>query len=220
MLGARANANGHTLDLKDVKLADLPERIGMVTQDVQLFRATVRQNLTLFDSSIPDARVIAVIRDLELSDWFDALPNGLDTELESGGKGLSAGEGQLLAFARVFLRNPGLVILDEASSRLDPATERRIEHAIDRLLGVAPGEPKRTAIIIAHRLDTVQRADDILILDQGRVAEYGERKALLRNPDSRFSRLLRTASSQAEWMDEWELQPPTRSAPSLEVELK
>ncbi len=180
-------------DLRDLKLDDIPNHVGMVTQDVQLFRATVRQNLTLFDASIPDERVIEVIRDLELSDWFDALPKGLDTELESGGKGLSAGEAQLLAFARVFLRNPGLVILDEASSRLDPATERRIEHAIDKLLG----EPKRTAIIIAHRLDTVHRADDILILDHGDVAEYGNREALMRDPSSRFSQLLQTADLQA-----------------------
>jgi ABC-type multidrug transport system fused ATPase/permease subunit len=180
-------------DLRDLKLDDIPNHVGMVTQDVQLFRATVRQNLTLFDASIPDARVIEVIRDLELSDWYDALPKGLDTELESGGKGLSAGEAQLLAFARVFLRNPGLVILDEASSRLDPATERRIEHAIDKLLG----EPKRTAIIIAHRLDTVHRADHILILDHGNVAEYGNREALMRDPQSRFSQLLQTADVQA-----------------------
>ncbi len=180
-------------DLRDIKLDDIPNHIGMVTQDVQLFRATVRQNLTLFDASIPDARVVEVIRDLELSDWFDALPKGLDTELESGGKGLSAGEAQLLAFARVFLRDPGLVILDEASSRLDPATERRIEHAIDKLLG----EPRRTAIIIAHRLDTVHRADDILILDHGEVAEYGNRIALMGDPFSRFSQLLQTADLQA-----------------------
>jgi ABC-type multidrug transport system fused ATPase/permease subunit len=206
--------------LRDIKLADLPERIGMVTQDVQLFRATVRQNLTLFDATIPDERVIEVIRDLELSHWFDALPKGLDTELESGGKGLSAGEGQLLAFARVFLRNPGLVILDEASSRLDPATERRIEHAIDKLLGATPGEPKRTAIIIAHRLDTVQRADDILILDQGQVAEYGERATLLHDPQSRFSQLLRTASTDTERISGWELTPsgyPLRSVDSVDA---
>jgi ABC-type multidrug transport system fused ATPase/permease subunit len=195
-------------DLRELPLHTLPEHIGMVTQDVQLFRATVRQNLTLFDASIPDERVIEVIRDLGLSAWFDALPNGLDSELESGGKGLSAGEGQLLAFARVFLRNPGLVILDEASSRLDPATERRIEHAIDRLLGHIPGEPKRTAIIIAHRLDTVQRADDILILDDGAVAEYGARRELLRDPSSRFSQLLRAASAEGTRAQELDLVLP------------
>jgi ABC-type multidrug transport system fused ATPase/permease subunit len=177
------------IDIRDVPLRALPKRIGMVTQDVQIFRGTVRQNLTLFDSTIPDARVIAVIRDLELSDWFDGLPKGLDSELEGGGKGLSAGEAQLLAFARVFLRNPGLVILDEASSRLDPATERRIERAIDKLLN----EPKRTALIIAHRLATLHRADDILILERGGVVEQGERVALMRDANSRFSQLLRSA---------------------------
>ena len=192
-VGQCEGAAHHDMSVADVSLRELPKHISMVTQDVQIFRATVRENLTLFDKSIPDDRVIEVIRDLELSDWFDKLPKGLDTELESGGKGVSAGEAQLLAFARVFLRDPGLVILDEASSRLDPATERRIEHAIDKLLN----EPKRTAIIIAHRLATVQRADDILILDGGQVSEYGPRETLINDPNSRFSQLLQTAELQA-----------------------
>jgi ABC-type multidrug transport system fused ATPase/permease subunit len=96
----------------------------------------------------------------------------------------------LLAFARVFLRDPGLVILDEASSRLDPATERRIEHAVDVLLR------DRTGIIIAHRLATVQRADEILILDGGRIREYGPRAELANDPTSRFSELLRTGMAE------------------------
>lgn len=192
-VGQCEGAAHHDMSVADVSLRELPKHISMVTQDVQIFRATVRENLTLFDKSIPDDRVIEVIRDLELSDWFDKLPKGLDTELESGGKGVSAGEAQLLAFARVFLRDPGLVILDEASSRLDPATERRIENAIDKLLN----EPKRTAIIIAHRLATVQRADDILILDGGQVSEYGPRETLINDPNSRFSQLLQTAELQA-----------------------
>src|SRR5207249_5291894 len=141
-------------------------------------------NLTLFDPGIPDDRIVAVLDELGLAAWYRALPAGLDTELAAGGGGLSAGEAQLLAFARVFLRDPALVILDEASSRLDPATERLIERAVDRLLA------DRTGIIIAHRLATVQRADDILILEGGRIREYGEREALRRNPDSRFAELL------------------------------
>ncbi|MCX6018264.1 MAG: ABC transporter ATP-binding protein [Chloroflexi bacterium] len=179
--------DGHTVDIRDLPITELPQRVGMVTQDVQIFRGTVRQNLTLFDASIPDVRVREVIDDLELGEWFARQPNGLDSDLESGGKGLSAGEAQLLAFARVFLRNPGLVILDEASSRLDPATERRIEHAIDKLLG----DHSRSALIIAHRLSTVQRADQILILERGGVVEQGERIALVQDENSRFSRLLR-----------------------------
>ena len=178
-------------NIRDIPLNELPHYVGMVTQDVQIFRGTVRQNLTLFDATIPDARVTEVIRDLELSDWFDGLPKGLDSELEGNGKGLSAGEAQLLAFARVFLRNPGLVILDEASSRLDPATERRIEQAIDKLLN----EPKRTALIIAHRLATLHRADEILILERGNVIEQGARVDLLRDPSSRFSQLLQMAET-------------------------
>ncbi|MBN2501161.1 MAG: ABC transporter ATP-binding protein, partial [Anaerolineales bacterium] len=104
--------------IQHAELRQLRQSVGMVTQDVQLFQASVRDNLTFFDHTIPDERIMAVIEELELSDWFQSLPDGLDTELETGGRGLSAGEGQLLAFTRVFLRDPGLVILDEASSRL------------------------------------------------------------------------------------------------------
>jgi ATP-binding cassette subfamily B protein len=168
------------------KLRALRQRVALVTQDVQLFQASVRDNLTFFNRGIPDARILEVIEELELSDWYRQLPNGLDTRLETGGRSLSAGEGQLLALARVFLRDPGLVILDEASSRLDPATEQRIERAIDKLLR------NRTALIIAHRLGTVQRADSIMILEDGRVVEAGQREWLARDPGSRFSSLLRT----------------------------
>jgi ATP-binding cassette subfamily B protein len=119
-----------------------------------------------------------------------ALPEGLGTRLGAGGLGLSAGEAQLLAFARVFLRDPGLVILDEASSRLDPATERLLEQALDRLLR------GRSAIVIAHRLGTVQRADEIMILEQGRVAERGPRAALATDSGSRFAHLLRTGMEE------------------------
>lgn len=164
---------------------DLRHRVGMVTQDVQLFRASVRDNLTFFDPAPSDDAIMEVLFDLGLADWVYSLEDGLETQLESGSGGLSAGEAQLLAFTRIFLRNPGLVILDEASSRLDPATEQLIERAVDKLLA------NRTGIIIAHRLATVTRADDILILDGGRVVEFGERVALAADPTSRFSGFLR-----------------------------
>jgi ATP-binding cassette subfamily B protein len=172
--------------VRDARLGDLRRRVAIVTQDVQLFQASVRDNLTFFDHSVPDERIQAVIEELELADWYQSLPKGLDTRLESGGRGLSAGEAQLLAFTRVFLRDPGLVILDEASSRLDPATEARIERAVEKLL------QDRTAIIIAHRLGTVHRADDIMILEEGHVAEYGDREQLATDPTSRFYSLLQT----------------------------
>lgn len=176
----------HGVDVCDMALSALRERVGVVTQDVQLFRATVRDNLTLFKPGFADTQLVDTLHTLGLGTWYASLPRGLDTVLETGSQGLSAGQAQLLALARVFLRDPGLVILDEAASRLDPATEQQVERAVDLLLA------NRTAIVIAHRLNTVQRADAIMILDNGQVVEYGPRTALSADPQSRFSKLLRT----------------------------
>ena len=162
----------------------------MVTQDVQLFHATVRDNLTFFAESIADDRILSALNELGLHDWYMSLPAGLDTILAPNGGGLSAGEAQLLAFTRIFLRDPALIILDEASSRLDPATEGLLEQAIDRLL------QGRTAIIVAHRLRTLQRADTILLLEEGSISEYGPREQLASNSNSRFSQLLHTAHEE------------------------
>jgi ATP-binding cassette subfamily B protein len=175
------------------RLGELRRRVGMVTQDVQLFQSSVRDNLTFFNRTISDARIMDALDDLGLRDWLRMLPAGLDSELGAGA-GLSAGEAQLLAFARLFLADPGLVILDEASSRLDPATEQLVERAVSKLL--RPKDGQRTGIIIAHRLATVQRADDILILEGGRILEYGAREQLARNPDSHFAHLLRTGMEE------------------------
>jgi ATP-binding cassette subfamily B protein len=178
------------IDLREAALDDVRHRSTMVTQEVQLFHASVRDNLTFFDDTIEDSRIEAVLDRIGLADWLRGLAHGqgnrkgLESEMRGGE--LSAGEAQLLAFARVFLRDPGLVILDEASSRLDPATERHIEHAIDALL------EDRTGIVIAHRLATVQRCHDILILDEGRIVESGSREALASDPSSRFAALLRS----------------------------
>jgi ATP-binding cassette subfamily B protein len=178
------------VEISGAEIHSLRRHVGMVTQDVQLFRATIRDNLTFFDESIPDSSLYEVLEQLGLDGWLATMPDGLDTRLEAGGAGLSAGQAQLLAFTRIFLEDPGLVILDEASSRLDPATEKLIERAVDRLL------QNRTGIIIAHRLATVTRADDILILEDGEVVEYGERRALANDADSRLSQLLVTGMEE------------------------
>lgn len=170
--------------LREISLEQVRQRMTMVTQDVQLFQGTVRENLTLFKRHVSDARMIGVLSELGLERWLQNLPDGLESQLGAGGVGLSAGEAQLLAFARVFLEDSSLIVLDEASSRLDPATEQLIEGALERLLR------GRTGIIIAHRLATVLRADAILILHDGRVLEYGSRMDLLADPHSHFSRLL------------------------------
>jgi len=177
--------------IADLSLAGLRRHVGMVTQEVQLFKASVRENLTLFDDTVRDDRILSILKELGLGDWLARLPDGLDTQLEAGGSGLSAGEGQLLAFARVFLKDPGLVVLDEPSSCLDPATERLIEQAMNRLLC------GRTAIIIAHRLATVERVDDIMIMESGRIAEHGRRSALEADASSLFSGLLRTGIEES-----------------------
>ena len=173
-------------DIADRPLRQLRRQVGMVTQEVQLFQASLRDNVSLFDPTVDDEQILTVLRQLGLWDWYCAQPDGLETMLRAGGVGLSAGEAQLLAFVRVFLKDPALVILDEASSRLDPATEALLERATDRLLA------NRTGIVIAHRLHTVQRADAILILEQGRVAEFGPRSTLAADPASRFAQLLQT----------------------------
>ncbi|MBA2681464.1 MAG: ABC transporter ATP-binding protein, partial [Ktedonobacteraceae bacterium] len=122
------------VDLRAVRFTAIRPRIGLVTQEVQLFSASVRDNLTLFDDSVPDERMSGVLATLGLTNWLGELPHGLDTQLLSGGAGLSAGQAQLLACARVLLRDPDLVILDEPSSRLDPATDRLVQTALGQLL--------------------------------------------------------------------------------------
>ena len=184
-ISLEAGENGEVVDIQQLPLPVLRNQIGMVTQSIELFHASVRDNLTFFDTGISDEKILDVIRELGLSHWYARLENGLDTLLESGNGGLSAGEAQLLAFVRIFLQDPGIVILDEASSRLDPATEHLIEKAVDRMIA------GRTSLVIAHRLKTVERADKIMILENGRIIEFGDRKALAHDPNSKFSSLLK-----------------------------
>ena len=173
-------------DTRGARLRELRDMIALVTQDVRLFHGTIRDNLTFYDTTVPDERLLEVVSDLGLGSWLRELPNGLDTELQTDGGGLSAGEAQLLAFARAFLKDPSVVILDEASSRLDRSTEQLIERTVDKLV------QGRTAIIIAHHLPTLERCDEILLLDDGRVVEHGDRISLANDPASHFHCLLRT----------------------------
>ncbi|MBA9084918.1 ATP-binding cassette subfamily B protein [Fontibacillus solani] len=182
------------MDLRDMKLKELRKRIGYVTQQVEIFQASVKDNLTLFDNSIPDKHIINVLEDIGLGRWYQSLPYGLNTMLNASGSGLSAGEAQLISFARVFMNNAGVVILDEASSRLDTVTENLIEAAISKLL------VNRTCIVIAHRLSTLKRADDILILEDGQVIEYDKQKNLVSDSNSRFYKMLKTGSGIEEML--------------------
>jgi ABC-type multidrug transport system fused ATPase/permease subunit len=178
------------VDLRDVAASDLRRRVAIVTQDVQLFDASLRDNLTLFDpDAADDATLTRLLHDLGLGSWFANLERGLDTPLAAGA-GLSAGEAQLIGLGRAFLRDPGLVVLDEASSRVDPATADTVEAALDRLL------VDRTVLVIAHRLRAVDRADQVVVLEAGRIAEAGRAADLRADPASTFAQLIERESKE------------------------
>jgi ABC-type multidrug transport system fused ATPase/permease subunit len=164
---ARGTVRIAGIDLRDTSAAHLHRRVAVVPQEVQLFPASLRDNLTLYNPQISDDALRDAIEQFALADWLRGLPAGLDTLLDGTGEGLSAGQSQLLAACRVLLHDPGVVILDEISARLDLATERQIDAAITTLLR------DRTGIIIAHRPQTLARADEILILDSGRMVDFG-----------------------------------------------
>ncbi|MCW2544249.1 MAG: transporter, ATP-binding/permease protein, partial [Frankiales bacterium] len=171
------------VDLRSVDPLELRRRVAVVTQDVVVFRAAVRDNLTLFGTvSASDSDLMQALEDADLGAWASRLPFGLDTEIGTQA-GLSGGEAQLLALARALLAKPSLVVLDEATARLDPVTEERVARATDRLLR------GRTAIVIAHRLSTLDDVDAIGVLDKGRLVEHGLHAALA-SGDGPFAALL------------------------------
>lgn len=173
------------VDIRDLTLPVVRQRIAVVTQDVELFRASLRDNLTLFGAHpAPDSELVAILERVGLGGWLGHQAAGLDTPME-GGNSVSAGEAQLLAFARAFLAEPSIVVLDEASSRLDPDTEAKITAATHALL------TGRTGLIVAHRLASLEQVDEIVVVELGRVVEHGAREALAADESSRYSHLLR-----------------------------
>jgi ATP-binding cassette subfamily B protein len=183
------DATDGTLRLGGVPIADIPlghlrQRVALIPQEVELFSGSVRDNVTMFDPDPSDERVIRALQQAGLSTLVEG---GIHRPLGAGGAGLSAGEAQLLALARVWLREPDLVVLDEATARVDPHTEEQIEQAVTQLM------QGRTTVVIAHRLSTLRRVDEIVVLDHGRVVEHGDRTVLAADGDSRFHRLLELA---------------------------
>ena len=154
------------IDIRGIQIAELRKRLGVVLQDTFLFSGNVENNLKL-DTNIARPELEKLCNDLGLSPLLERLPNGLDTSLRERGGNLSSGERQLLAIARVALRNPSILIMDEATAFLDPSTEATLQRDLGRLL------TNRTAIVIAHRLATVEASDRILVLKKGRVVEEG-----------------------------------------------
>jgi ABC-type multidrug transport system fused ATPase/permease subunit len=161
------------VDLREIDLATHRRRIGLVTQDVYLYSAPVIDNLRLGRSDLSEAAVVEAAKAVGAHDFITALPSGYNEPLGPGGRGLSAGQRQLLACARALIEAPELVILDEATAFVDSETELLIERA---MMTVFQG---RTSIVIAHRLSTIRRVDRIVVLRHGRVAEEGDHEALM-----------------------------------------
>src|SRR3954454_9380316 len=155
-------------DVRDLDLQELRRAVGVVTQRTEILAGTLAENITLF-AELPRSRVEAAVVELGLDGWVAGLPDGLDTLLGPGGTSLSAGEEQLVAFARLLLRDVRVVVLDEATARMDPLTERRVVAAADRLLAA------RTGILVAHRLSTIERAPLVAVLERGRIVQQGAR---------------------------------------------
>jgi ATP-binding cassette subfamily B protein len=162
------------VDLRDATLASVRHTVGMVMQDAHLFHDTIRANLLFAKPDASEAELTSALRDAQIAAVVASLPQGLDTVIGDRGHRLSGGERQRVAIARLLLKAPAVVILDEATAHLDSQSERAIQEALrSALMG-------RTSLVIAHRLSTVQNADQILVLDQGQIVERGRHEELLR----------------------------------------
>jgi len=160
-------------DIRSYRLDDLRRSVGVVLQDVFLFSGTVLENITLGDERIPREAVVEAAKAVGAHDFITALPQGYDTEVRERGSLLSTGQRQLLAFIRAYVHRPAVLVLDEATSSVDSLSEQLITEATARLTA------GRTSIVIAHRLSTVQKADLILVVEDGRIIEQGDHQALL-----------------------------------------
>jgi ATP-binding cassette, subfamily B, bacterial len=177
------------VDLRELSFASLRSRIVMVPQDGFLFEGSILDNVRFGLPSAADEDVELAMTELGLMDWLAGLPHGLATDVGQRGEQLSAGERQLVALARAYLADPDLLVLDEATSAIDPATEVRLARALE---GLTRG---RTALTIAHRLSTAEAADDVLVFDAGRVVERG-RHADLVDAGGVYSRLHESWAAQ------------------------
>ncbi|MGZ4628046.1 ATP-binding cassette domain-containing protein [Oryzihumus sp.] len=176
------------VDVLDVDLQRLRSAVGVVTQRTEILAGTLAENITLFEP-VPRAEVERAVAELGLEDWVAGLPEGLDTPLGPGGTTLSSGEEQLVAFARLLVRDVRVVVLDEATARMDPVTEANVVRAAERLLS------GRTGLLVAHRLSTTRRAEHVAVLDAGRVVQQGSRARLAAQPGP-FRQLLEAAAEE------------------------
>ena len=170
-------------NINEYKLESLRKKIGVILQDVFLFADTIYNNITLFNNEISIKDVEKAAKDLEIHDFIMSLPGGYDFNVSERGSTLSAGQKQLIAFLRVLVNNPDILILDEATSSIDSYSEDLIKNATNKIT------KGKTSIIIAHRLSTVESADKIIYMESGKILEYGNHKELLNIPKGKFKKL-------------------------------
>jgi len=161
------------VDIRDMRLASLRALIGVVTQETVLFNDTIRNNIAYGHADLPLERVREAAAAASILDFIEELPEGFETIIGERGVTLSGGQRQRLAIARAILKNPAIMVLDEATSSLDTESERQVQRAIETLVS------GRTALMIAHRLSTIRRADRIVFLEAGRIVETGTHEELL-----------------------------------------
>lgn len=183
------------VDLRRVSFSSLRSRVVMVPQEGFLFDDTLLANLRFARPEATREQVELTLTELGLTEWVESLPHGLQTQVGQRGESLSAGERQLVALARAYLADPDLLVLDEATSAVDPATEVRIQRAVE---GLSAG---RTSVAIAHRLSTAEAADDVIVVDHGRVVQRGPHRELIKDPDSVYGRLHASWSRQQDGAD-------------------
>jgi ATP-binding cassette subfamily B protein len=176
--------------LTDVRFASLRRRVVMVPQDGFLFDASVAENVRFARPDLSDGDLYLAFAELGLADWIEGLPGGVQTQVGERGEALSVGERQLVALARAYVADPDLLVLDEATSAVDPATEVRLQRTLD---AVTRG---RTTVAIAHRLSTAQAADEVIVVDRGRVVQRGPHSQLVRDAESVYGRLY------ASWLEQ------------------
>ncbi len=163
------------VDIKAISRKSLRKAIGIVSQDVFLFNGTIKENIAYGDLDADESKIVEAAKKANIHEFIESLPNGYETNVGERGVKLSGGQKQRISIARVFLKNPPILILDEATSALDNATEMQIQSALERLSG------GRTVVVVAHRLSTVKNADEIVVIDTNGIIEKGNHEALIKN---------------------------------------
>ena len=188
----RGNIEIDGIDIREYELQSLRNRVAIVLQDVFLFSGSVIDNITLRDDSITREEVLKAAKMIGAHTFIEKLPGGYDYEVMERGATLSMGQRQLISFVRALVFDPDILILDEATSSIDPESESVIQYAIEKLID------KRTSIIIAHRLSTIRHADNILVLDKGIIKEYGPHESLLKIENGHYKELYEMQFLQVE----------------------